>query len=395
MSDHLPPLETWVRQVILEGATRLLLRRDPLGAWIHLRGGVHPRQLSVSLDEYQGILDRLREVCPLDSAGASGIEEGDLQLPLEGSTVGLRVRVTPGIQGPSLVLSFQGLPLKKGLGALGLEPTQRSALEDFLAGGKGTLVVSGPTGSGRSSTLYSLLEVLLRAERFVVTVEHVIHRILSGATQVRVGSTQLGRAAGRGGGLAPDQVVDQVVKLDPEALFLAESRLWGNATGRAHPLLQRGRLLLLNDAGRSGAEVMREAAGRISPELFLHSPLLVVNQRLVPACCRECRRWDPLSREVLAELGFDEAGLREARAEGCEIGEDLSRLQVARSTGCRACRRRGKQGWVGAFEVLVADQIRRDRVVISHRAGPSLREHALRLALRGVVSLEDAMAECP
>lgn len=377
MNAPLPvDLAGWLGRARRVGARRLLLRPGESGAWIHLRGGVRPARFPVGQSLYWNLLAEVRGLGA--RLGGSSVDQA-LQVPTGSGRVGINCRLTETAQGLALSLALQGRPLLMGLGRLGLDPRQRLGLERFLERPRGCLVVAGPTGSGRSSTLYSLLQHSLGTGRVVVTVEHVVHRRLEGATQVRV---DWGRGVGPG---SVTRAVRGALRLAPDVLFLAESNLWSEAVRPALDWAREGGLLLVNGGGtRDAAGALERLASLGQPGSLRGVPLMACAQERLDLLCPSCREaWEP-DPLLLERLG--EGGNRPERA---------GPPRFLRPVGCRLCRGRTGPGRTACFELLLAPHgtpAEARGLLRAEPVGPSLREHALALARGGVVSLEQVLA---
>lgn len=364
------------------GAHRVVLQPTPGDTRVHFRGGPRREPGSCSRDAPRSLVEHLRRL-----AGRPGgeplraLEQAWIRVPGVRPPVVLGYRAAPTAFGPSLALDLAPAPLRMGLGRLGLEEVQRQALAAATGMDRGVILVSGPTQSGRSGTLYSLLAESVRADRVVMTAEHTIHRPLVGATQCPVGDGRGASAAAR-----------MARRAGADVLFLSETRFWSEAIPEALRFARDGGLLLLNGSGATAAEALW-LLGYLAFGVSLRDlPLVVVNQRLLRGVCPGCRVRVRPEVGLLEAMGVDAAFLEAAAVAWPGSPPSLDQVWVAEGRGCRACAGRGVRGWTGAFELLVHDPAGPGTApgdLEARRVGPALREHGLRTLLRGAVSLRE------
>ncbi len=214
-------------------------------------------------------------------------------------------------------------------------PEDEAALRSALAEPFGALVVSGPAGSGRTTTFYALLQELESPERAVATIEEPIERRLPSADQIEV-SPDTGLMFGR--------ALRAVLQSDHDVIALGE--LGDDETARLALATATGRLVLATMESRSAARAL-DLLARSSDEPGLVSAAVtcVVSQRLARRTCGECRETYYPGPDELAALG--------------RPPEEAARRLLARGRGCDACGGTGYRGRVALFEVLpLTDEIR-------------------------------------
>ena len=308
-------------------------------------------------------------------------QDGRIQLSVEGRAVDLRASCLPTVHGESIVLRvLESERLALDWTTLGLWPDHEALLARAVAAPDGLVLVTGPTGSGKTTTLYSCLHRLNRADRKIVTVEDPIEYQLAGINQVPVRPEI---------GMTFAAALRALLRQAPNVIMVGEIRdretaeIALNAAQTGHLVFST---LHTNDAPGAVARLIDLGA---KPYLLAATLRAVVAQRLVRRVCPACaQRYEPTSAE-LRGLGLTPAALGDA--------------DQRRGAGCPKCLGSGFRGRLGVYEVLVAgDEIRRaiyDNVTAAQlraaarRLGMyTLREDGLRKTLAGWTTIGEILA---
>jgi type II secretory ATPase GspE/PulE/Tfp pilus assembly ATPase PilB-like protein len=264
-----------------------------------------------------------------------------------------------------------------GLPQLGFFSDDQATFERLITLPDGILLVTGPTGSGKTTTIYAALNHLNNENRCIITIEDPVEYELRGVSQMQVEPRfEMGFA----------DAFKAILRQDPDVILLGEIRdadsaqTAVNASGAGHLVLST---LHTNDAAHA---VPRLLAMDCDAHVLSNSLQLIVAQRLLRRLCPACRTPDPFAAERLAVFGSDERGT------------DADGFWTAK--GCAACNHVGYLGRTGAFELLNPNEAIRELILAkapglhvyreARAAGMrSLHEDALRLAREGVTSLEE------
>jgi general secretion pathway protein E len=252
--------------------------------------------------------------------------------------------------------------------ALGVAPEPLAALLRQLDRPNGIVLVTGPTGSGKTTTLYTALERLNRPDRKLVTVEDPVEYQIRGINQIQVKSEI---------GLDFAGVLRSTLRHDPDVIMIGEIRDEGTARIAVQAALT-GHLVLstLHTNGAAGT-IARLVDLGVSDYLIASTLNAVVAQRLVRVLCPECREPHVLPASLAKELGLE------------------GQPPVYRPKGCPSCLGTGYRGRVALFEVLEIDEAARDRLLARQpapAAARSLFDDGLDKVLAGVTSLEEVWA---
>lgn len=242
--------------------------------------------------------------------------------------IDLRVSTVPGAHGEKTVLRIldpERLP--SGLAELGMDARSEQILTDAAARSRGLVLVTGPTGSGKSTTLYVLLRSVDRVTRNVMSVEDPVEYLLEGTTQVSV-DARVGRTfAG---------VLRSFLRQDPDILMVGEVRDLETAEMCIRASLTGHLVLSTLHTNDSAGAVVRLIDMGIPPFLLASSLSVICSQRLLRRVCEGCAVPDPEGTGLLARYGL----------------ELPDRAVGMRGEGCAACRSTGVGGRVGIFETL-------------------------------------------
>jgi type IV pilus assembly protein PilB len=305
------------------------------------------------------IVSRLKIMADISIAEKRVPQDGRIRLVLGGRAVDLRVSSLPTIHGESLVLRIlEQESLRLDLSELGFLPDHRAAFEQVVAAPHGIVLVTGPTGSGKTTTLYSCLHHLNQSDRKIITVEDPIEHQLSGINQVPVRADI---------GMTFASALRAMLRQAPNIVMVGEVRdaetaeVAINASLTGHMVFST---LHTNDA--AGA-IARLADLGAKPFLLASSLRAVLAQRLVRKVCPHCRGVDS---PTPAELNL--LGISPAEAAGATF---------AKGTGCAQCSGTGFRGRIGIFELLVIDE-EFESLIATGASVSKLREKARRLGVR-------------
>ena len=327
------------------------------------------------------VLSRIKLMARLNIAERRLPQDGRIQLKAQGKEIDMRVSTVPTMHGESVVMRLLDKnSVNLDLSSLGFSPENFKRLQDELKAPHGVLLVTGPTGSGKTTTLYSALTQMNTPENKVLTVEDPVEYELEGINQIQANPKI---------GLTFSDALRSIVRQDPDIIMIGEMRDVETARIAVQSALT-GHLVLstlhTNDAASAVTRLMDMG---IEDYLIASTVNAVLAQRLVRRLCPQCREAKPALEEMVEELG-----LRQYQPEGS------LRLWVAK--GCPACGHTGYKGRSAIHEVLVINDSLR-RLVMKHEDAGVLQEEArkhgmrtmyedgLLKALQGVTTLEEVL----
>jgi len=330
---------------------RVRMRRD---------GVLHDvQQLGIGFQA--GVLSRLKVVAGLDIAERRLPQDGRARVHIDGRDVDLRLSTLPALHGESLVLRLLDSGSRDGrtLGDLGITAAVQAAWAQLVGRSSGLLLVTGPTGSGKTTTLYAALAARSTPGVKVVTVEDPVEYRLDGVVQLPVNSKA---------GFGFPNALRAILRHDPDVILVGEMRDAETAEIAVQAALT-GHLVLstLHTTDATGALARLTEMG-VPPYLLAATLQGVLAQRLVRRTCIACAVWRPLTRAEAAA----------AR----DISPPITAVREGR--GCDACAQSGYSGRSAITELLTVDDALRAAFV----AGASLDALRALVRERGVTSLQ-------
>ena len=338
-----------------------------------LREVLRPRR-----EFHPAIVSRLKVMAKLDISEQRVSQDGRIHVTVEGREIDLRVSTLPTITGEKIVMRVLARRnVTFNLDQLGVPSNLLKRMKDMLARPHGLLLVTGPTGSGKTTTLYSAIELIKSVHRNIVTVEDPVEYQLEQINQVQVGATKAMNFAG---------ALRSILRQDPDVIMVGEIRDSETANVAIQASLT-GHLVLstlhTNDSASAvtrlhdmGVETYKTAAALVG----------VVAQRLVRTLCPTCKAPHYPSSEILELIRY----------------QGDSRRQFMRGEGCRECYDTGFRGRLGVYEVLWASREMRQAIIEHHDVEPLRRCHleqggtllmheGIRLAEEGKTSLDEVI----
>ncbi|MCW2605922.1 MAG: type secretion system protein [Frankiales bacterium] len=275
-------------------------------------------------------VSRIKIVSGLDIAERRRPQDGRAKLVVDGMTVEARISTLPTLHGEKVVIRLlpraENVPL---LTRTGLTPAQQEVVGSALVQSQGLVLITGPTGSGKTNTLYAAIQQVSTPDRNIVTLEDPVEVQVAGITQVQV-HTKSGLTFAAG--------LRSVLRQDPDIVLVGEVRDQETAELALQASLTGHLVLTTLHTNDAVSAVTRLVDMGVAPFLVASSLSLVVAQRLVRRPCASCAAPYVPAARTLALLGLREA--------------DLSSATPVRGRGCADCGGTGYRGRTGIFEVL-------------------------------------------
>ena len=308
------------------------------------------------------VVSRLKVLANLNISERRMPQDGRFQIKALGRTIDLRFSSMPAVHGEKVVLRI--LDKRKtilDLNALGFEPVILDQFKSFLKKSHGLILVCGPTGSGKTTTLYSAITLLNTAERNIVTVEDPVEYQLENINQTQV-HTALGMKFAT--------FIRHALRQDPDIIMVGEIRDRETAEIAIQASLTGHLVLSTLHTNDSPSAVTRLLEMGVEPYLLSSSLIACMSQRLVRTICPECKTSYYPPASVLKELG---------------VAED-KRLRLYRGKGCSACYDSGYKGRTSIHELLAVDQGLR-ALILQNPTIAAIKKHC---AESGYTNLEQA-----
>ncbi|MGB8827954.1 MAG: GspE/PulE family protein [Dehalococcoidales bacterium] len=321
--------------------------------------------ISLPLNIHRAIISRTKVLAGMNIADSRRPQDGQFTTTVKGRPLDVRVSTTPTIYGETAVLRIldKSLALFE-LSELGFMPEALDKYEKMLKVPFGMILISGPTGSGKTTTLYASVNSLDSMKRKIITVEDPAEYRLKDITQIQV-NPQAGITFATG--------LRSILRLDPDIIFIGEIRD-GETANIAVQAAQTGHVVLSSIHASDTAGVLSRLVDlKIEPFMIASSVVGIVSQRLVRRLCPHCQH--EIEATALEQIAYEE-----------ETGE--RRIKFRFGIGCKLCSYTGYQGRIGIYEVLLMSTTL--KTMLYHQATTDeLRGQALKEGM--VTMLNDGM----
>ncbi|MEQ8210633.1 MAG: GspE/PulE family protein [Lacipirellulaceae bacterium] len=377
-----------VNEILIEAidsrASDVHIESQPSGVKVRYRiDGILQRQPTPpEINHFQAaIISRLKIMARLNIAEKRLPQDGRIKLKVHGREVDVRVSVIPMLHGEGIVMRLLDKSnMEFSLEKLGMEPSVRAQFDQLIRAPHGIILVTGPTGSGKTTTLYSSLLDIKSEDTKIITTEDPVEYQLEGINQIQVHSKI---------GLSFAQSLRAILRHDPDVVLVGEIRDFETAENAIQASLT-GHLVFstlhTNDAPSAYTRLVDMG---VEPFLVASTIEAVIAQRLVRTLCRHCREpYQPLQEDLPDDFPWEDY-----------LDADRS---LYRAGGCRICRGVGFAGRQGIFEMCpTTDAVRQ----LAHDRASSweirnaaladgmktLRQDAWRKVIEGVTSVEEVL----
>lgn len=325
------------------------------------------------------VVSRIKVMAKLNIAERRLPQDGRIKLRIEGRDVDMRISTVPTMHGESVVLRLldqQGVPLD--LTSLGFQGTTLNQFNQLLARPHGVILVTGPTGSGKTTTLYAALEQLNTLERKILTVEDPVEYQLKGINQIQVQSKI---------GLTFSNILRSILRQDPDVIMIGEMRDTETASIAIQSALTGHKVFSTLHTNDAPSSVTRLLDMHIEDYLLTSTIDGVLAQRLVRRLCPHCREPYQPEENILKESGIIAIA-------------DTSEITLFRAKGCDQCKQTGYWGRTMVLELLLmSDPVKQSilngndsdaiRAAAKTTGFTTMQEDGLRKALAGITTLEE------
>ncbi len=320
------------------------------------------------------VTSRIKIMARLDIANRRTPQDGRTKIKVGGREVDIRVATLPTIYGEQVVMRL--LDKEKSewdVDRIGLSPEEKDLFLNLISASHGMILVTGPTGSGKTTTLYSALKVLNKEEVKIITIEDPVEYVIPGIIQIQV-NPQAGLTFASG--------LRSIVRQDPDIIMVGEIRDKETADIAIHAALTGHLVLSTLHTNDAPSAITRLTDMGIDSFLVASSVIGIVAQRLVRVICPNCREEVTLPEDVKKRFNFSGPAFR---GKGCEI-----------------CKYSGYTGRTAIYEILIVDDDIRKAVTSSadsesikkiavSKGMKTLMESGLEKVRKGITTLEEVM----
>ena len=302
------------------------------------------------------IVSRVKIMSKLNIAERRLPQDGRIKLRLMGREIDLRVSTLPTLYGESVVLRIlDRSSIVVTLGSLGFPEDTLAQFDRLITKPYGMILVTGPTGSGKTTTLYGALDKINSPDKKLITIEDPVEYQLFGVNQIHV-KPQIGLTFANG--------LRSIVRQDPDVIMVGEIRDAETAEIAIQAALTGHLVFSTLHTNDAAGAVSRLLEMGVEDYLLASSLLGVLAQRLVRKVCEKCRRSAEITPTVQRELGGD----------GTPV-------QVYEGTGCEACAQTGYRGRSGIFELLLVNEVIRP-LILKRSSADMLKDAAVQQGMR-------------
>jgi type II secretion system protein E len=333
---------------------------DELRIRYRIDGILHQTPMPPQLKRYQAaLISRVKVMSGMNISEKRLPQDGRINVRIKGEEIDIRVSTVPTVYGESVSLRL----LTRGkifltLDKLGFSPQDEQALREIILKPHGIMLVTGPTGAGKSTTLYACLSTINSVHKRIITIEEPVEYELKGINQIAVRSDI---------GLTFAVGLRHILRQDPNVIMVGEIRDLETAEIAIRAALT-GHLVFstlhTNDAPSAFTRLIDMG---IEPFLVASSVEAVMAQRLVRTICPHCKTEHPVERDYLVKIGFPE--------------EEIATAKFWRGIGCDACRQLGYQGRLGIYEFLLLNEAVRP-LILNRSAASTIAQRAMEQGMR-------------
>ncbi|MBF0187704.1 MAG: Flp pilus assembly complex ATPase component TadA [Magnetococcales bacterium] len=354
-----------IQRAVGDGASDIHIEPDINKCRIRVRiDGILYQIMTPPKEIYPALISRLKVMAGADISERRLPQDGRIQVMTQGRRIDLRFSSLPGILGEKIVLRIlDRTQAVKDLADLSMPDDILLPFKESLGRSNGLILVTGPTGSGKTTTLYSALKQLNSIEKNIITIEDPVEYQMDVINQVQVKSDI---------GLTFSTVLKHVLRQDPDIVMVGEIREQETAEIAVQAALTGHLVLSTLHTNDSAGAITRLLDMGVEPFLLSSALVAVMAQRLLRSVCPDCKTTTIAPPGSLAEYGVEE-----------QPGE---KIRLIRGRGCPSCYDSGYKGRVAVHELLVADASTQ-QLVMNNPSRDALNAH---LAERQVTTLMDS-----
>ncbi|MCX6796620.1 MAG: GspE/PulE family protein, partial [Candidatus Falkowbacteria bacterium] len=296
-------------------------------------------EIPQNLSEF--IIARIKILAKMRTDEHRSAQDGKLSFKSGENKIDVRVSIVPVTQGENLVLRILSDKNKRfTLDDLGMRESDLQKVNKAIRNPHGMILVTGPTGSGKTTTLYAVLKILNKREVHISTIEDPVEYDIEGISQIQVDlKTNLTFAKG----------LRAIIRQDPDVIMIGEIRDEETAGIAVNSALTGHLVLSTLHTNDSATALPRLLDMSMEPFLIASTVNVVIGQRLVRKICEKCCSTRPITDEEKRIMKSDPKLLDFIQAQG---HKDLDKITFFRGEGCKVCGNTGYHGRIGIFEVL-------------------------------------------
>ncbi len=374
-------VESFLIKAIQERASDIHLEPQEMGLRVRFRiDGELYEKSELPTDLARKVVSRIKIISGMDVADSRRPQDGRMSLPEHLSNHDVRVSTLPGINGENVVLRILSKSFENfSLDSLGMSSEEIAQIEELIKKPHGMILVTGPTGAGKTTTLYSFLHKLNQVSKNIITVEDPVEYRLPGINQTAINNLS---------GYTFATAIRHILRHDPDIIMVGEIRDVETAEIAIRAALTGHLVLSTLHTNSAAGAIMRLLDMSVEPFLIRSALIGVLAQRLVRRLCPKCKKTEKIQTPYRQELQKNWLG---------PVPEEF-----ALASGCQHCFMTGYAGREAVYEILPIHDTIKNLILESpnekeitrlamERGMKTLRQNSLEKATRKLISLEEAM----
>src|SRR5277367_2051935 len=335
-------------------------QEDELRIRNRIDGILHQIPLPAQLKRFQAaIISRIKVMSGMNISEKRLPQDGRINVRIKGEEIDIRVSTVPTVYGESVSLRL----LTRGkiflsLEKLGFSKMEEDAIREIIIKPHGIFLVTGPTGSGKSTSLYAFLSSINSVTKRIITIEEPVEYELKGINQIAVRSDI---------GLTFAMGLRHILRQDPNVIMVGEIRDSETADIAIRASLTGHLVFSTLHTNDAPSAFTRLTDMGIEPFLIASAVEAVQAQRLIRTICSHCKVEQPVDRDYLRKIGFPEA--------------DIETAKVWQGAGCEECRQFGYQGRKGIYELLIVTEAIRP-LIMNRSSATAIAQRAMEAGMR-------------
>jgi len=357
-----------VNQIILEAYKKRAtdIHIEPYRNKIRLRyridGILYDANVSAEIKNFlTPILSRIKIMSKLNIVEHRVPQDGRAVVKVQDQTLDLRVSFIPTPHGESVVIRILPTIMLFNLDRLGLIKSELEIFQDLIKKPHGIIFLTGPTGSGKTTTLYACLSCINTSKRKIITIEDPIEYELEGITQIQI-TPEVGLSFARG--------LRSMLRHDPDVMMVGEVRDLETAEIAIRVALTGHLVFSTLHTNDAASGITRLVDIGVEPYLVASSVEAFIGQRLIRVICKHCKQEDTnalpgVKEQIVRELGH----------------EDINQIKIYHGKGCQACNFTGFYGRTAIYEILLVDEEIK-RIVAAKASSDQIKRLAVKKNMR-------------
>ncbi len=358
-----------IAEAVREGASDIHIgpEKDDVSVRYRIDGLLHEVD-RYPKDLHAGVVSRIKVIANLDIAETRIPQDGRIRMELENQVVDTRISIMPTIHGENIVIRLLNLQnALMSLEKLGMPESSLGQFKELIKKPYGIILITGPTGSGKTTTLYAALNQINNSEKHIVTIEDPVEYQLPLIRQIQVNpAVHLTFATG----------LRSILRQDPDVIMVGEIRDKETAEIAIQSALTGHLVLSTLHTNNAASAVTRLIEMEIQPFLISSTILGVIAQRLIRKICSDCRTPYTASDQDLQNLRVVSSEAELVKA---------TKVTLYRGQGCMNCKKTGYRGRGGIFEMLVPDRDIR-KLILSKASSEQIEAEASK---KGMINLRE------